>query len=221
MVRNDGLNSGRVRLWVLHSGGVITATPGETSDSSTFESQTWATNRDGKINGFYESIITGETGGYSNTPTDYGVTFSSDTSYWHDLLIKSPFEIVGGELQLAEGLTTASYIYDFDLAHEQSGELNYLFRATNIPAERLKVYDTQNTSVYDAQSLQITPEFEASPEKPLIEFFIDLERTGTYLPLTTSTAKRFELSSIKMQMRREAGSAYRPSVSFLQTTLSN
>ena len=219
-LRNDGVNSGRARLWVLHASGEITATAGETSGGDPFDSQVWATTHDGRINGFNTGVVAGETG-RTLIPTDYGVTFSSDMSYWHDLLVKSPFEIVSGELQLAEGLTTASYIYDFDLSSEQSGELNYLFRATNIPAERLKVYDTQNTSVYDAQSLQITPEFEASPEKPLIEFFIDLERTGTYLPLTTSTAKRFELSSIKMQMRREAGSAYRPSVSFLQTTLSN
>jgi len=231
-VRNDGTNSGRVRLWVLHAGGEITATVGETSDASGFTDQVWASYLSGQvgdadilgekgyINGKNGAVVGGETGSTA-IPTDNSVTYSSGVTYWHDLLIGPPFEITGGKLQLSEGMTTASYIYDFDLGATYSGELNYLAHATNISAERLKVYDTQSTSVYDAQSIQITPTSAASPETPLLEFSIDLEKTGTYVPLVTATAKRFDESRIKMTLIREAGSAFRPSVSFLQTTLSN
>jgi predicted phage tail protein len=224
-VRNDGTNSGRARLWVIHAGGVITATPGETSDASAFANQTWATNRDGKVNGYFDSIISGESAGYAFTPTSYGVTYSSEVEYWHDVLVQSPLSVSSGKLLMAEGITFAKYTYDFDLNNVHSGEVNYLFRATNVPATRLKVYDTFNQSVNSFLNVKITPAFEPSPDNPAIAFYIESNTdnvfTEDYEPLVTATAYRFQYAKVKMELRREANSEYRPEVSFLQTTMSN
>ena len=220
-VRNDGVNSGRARLWVVHDGGVITASTGETSDASSFTDQTWATNKDGYINGYYDSIVTGESAGFSAIPTNNAVTYSSEVKYWHDLLVQAPLEVSGGNLVLTEGSTFGKYVYDFNLSSSLTGEMNFKIKASSIAATRLKVFETFNRSVYSYIGIPITPSFLPSATSPAWSMFIDPGATGTFYSFVPATQYSFEDSKIKLELRRDATSEYRPSVSFLQTTLSN
>ena len=221
-IRNDGVNSGRVRVWLDNT---LTAT-GETSDASTFSDQIWSANRDGKVNGFYESIALGETGSYSQTVTTSGVTFVTGVEYWHDTLVANPFEISGGDLILSEGVLYGAYIYDFNLTGEKTGEVNLLPSPRFESSTRLKIFDTQNDSLFDygpdttaaTKNLKITPAVDGSIGVPKIQFFIDPEATGTYRAFRSGTAYTFTNSKIKLEMRQAKGDEYRPALDALTTT---
>lgn len=216
-IRNDGSASGRVRIWIDDT---LMAT-GETSDGSAFTGMSWSGAAGGKVNGFYNSAITGETGSYLQAVTTSGVTFESELRYWRGVIVEPPLVVSQGELVLSEGFTYGRYIYEFDLLSSMSGELNYVIRATNIAAASLKVFEATG-SVFSHTGIAITPTAEASVEEPDKSFSISIKSGGSYLdyvPLVTATEQTFQYSLIKLELRRTKTSLFRPSVNFLQTTL--
>lgn len=216
-VRNDGSASGRVRIWIDDT---LKATD-ETNDGGPFLDSTWAGSWDGKVDGINDQVVGGESGDYDQAVTTSGVTFESELRYWHDVVVDAPLVVSTDNLVLQEGFTYGRYIYDFNLASSMSGELNYLIRATNIAAASLKVFEATG-SVFSYKDIKITPVTDGGGTEPDKSFSISIKSGGVYgayVPLITATEQTFEESKIKLELRREKSSLYRPSVNFLQTAL--
>lgn len=224
-VRNDGVASGRVRLWI--DGTLMDSD--ETTDFSAFNDQLFAADADGLfsgyLSGYSDGIVTGESAGYDGVldadpnSSSKEVEYVTDLQYWRATTVKSPLDVVSGKLQLADGLTYAKYQYDFDLSQTFTGELNYDVKAQNIAAGELTIFEAQSLSVYDAADVPIVPTTENSPDRPSLSFSFDAGRTGTYLPLVSGSMKSFQTSSVRVELTREENSAYRPSISSLTTVM--
>tara|TARA_R110000868_G_scaffold148839_3_gene371048 strand:- start:26848 stop:31755 length:4908 start_codon:yes stop_codon:yes gene_type:complete len=152
----------------------------------------------------------GEAGLYGGNPTNF--TLESDLDYWHDQLAYSPLEVVAGELTLTEGSTFAGYEFPFNLPNERIGRLWFEMTATSIAAAPLKIFDALMT-IYSMDKTEIA---ESTSFTPSIEVWIDIENTGTYIPLVAGTYS-FKNSTIRVVLMRGENETTRPSITNFST----
>ncbi len=152
----------------------------------------------------------GEAGLYGGSPTNF--TLESDLDYWHDQLAYSPLEVVAGELTLTEGSTFAGYEFPFNLPNERIGRLWFEMTATSIAAAPLKIFDALMT----IDSMYRTEIAESTSFTPSIEVWIDIESTGTYIPLVAGTYN-FKNSTIRVVLMRGENETTRPSITNFST----
>lgn len=192
--------------------------PGYTTGGSTSDNG-WI--RVGTDNANYNktwlSIFEGESGSF-DTATNSVVTINSPLSYWRDENVTAATEVISGELTLAVGSTYGRYEFPFNLPNERIGRLWFEMTATSIAAAPLKIFDALMT-IFSTGAHDGSPGTEIAESTsfdPSIEVWIDIENTGTYIPLVAGTYK-FKDSTIRVLLTRGENETTRPSITNFST----
>jgi hypothetical protein len=205
-IRCDGVNSGRVRLWI----DGVKYGEDQTDDASVFT--VFATTSNGGVNGFQGSVVTGEGSGFGGALNAY-VTLNSDLRYWHNTLVDDALEITGSDqLALRAGKTFGAYRYTFDLGSELFGRLFIEADAEFLAADELEVSEAL-MEVFDA-TFPITQAFLGIPGVRFVAEF------PTEVPLPPGGRDfQFESVVIRVEFWREANDETRPAINTLTTKL--
>lgn len=203
-----GSQPGRVRVWV---DGTLTSQ--ECPEGLSFITEgsniVWSSTAEGKYNGVSGTTVLGEEGSYAAT-LNGNVTLNSDLKYWRSQLIIQPLAIEADELTLAEGATYGRYEFPFALPGVRIGRLWAEVTASSIAADPLEIFDALmeiNDATFDIA--------ESNPDyRPQFSIWIDLDDTGTFIPLVPATYQ-FTTATIRIDLTRGENETTRPSISNL------
>jgi hypothetical protein len=209
-IRCDGANSGRVRVWI---DGFLVGED-ETDDASQFQSAVWSSTNDGQVDGNNGSSPTGEAGSFGQDVTVSGVLLQSSMEYWADTLVADGMEITGSnEMALKADEVYGEYIYDFDHASLIFGDLWIEETSLFLSVTAMTVDEWLQT--VDSSTFLVTEEINGQGV-PQIQFFIQLDGAGDYVPLQEADYS-FTTAKIKVEFRRDDGDETRPALSNLST----
>ena len=196
---------GRVRAWIND-----TAYSATTYTGTYLGVFRWSGPANGKYNGVYGTHPEGEAGAF-DAVLNGQVTLNSDLSYWHDQLADARLVVDTAMLTLTEGSTYGEYEFPFNLGKTATGRLSAEMSASAIAADPLEIAEA--LMLIDDTSETLISE-SLSEYEPQVELWIDIENTGTFIPLEAGTY-RFENSTVRVILRRGPNELIRPAVDSL------